>query len=80
MSSHMFHPHNENISLKFDHYDLEPTPFIVFKISYRDNDISVFLSPENLPNFLKSMSDSCLQEIQRNKEIFNEKFNDNEDL
>ncbi len=77
MSSHMFHPHNENISLKFDHYDLEPTPFTVFKISYRDNDISVFLSPENLPNFLKSMSDSCLQEIQRNKEILNEKFNDN---
>lgn len=76
MSSHMFHPRNETISLKFDHYDLEPTPFTVFKISYCDNDISVFLSPENLLNFLNSMSDSCLQEIQRNKEILNEKFND----
>ena len=75
----MFHPHDDKITLKFNHYDTDKLPFIVFKISYSDNDISLFLTKETLISFLNSMSECYFEEINKNKEILAEIQSDKKD-
>jgi len=79
MSSHSFHPHNSQVSMKFNHYSSENRDFIVYKIMFENEEISVFLTEETLPKFLKVMATAMLQEINAETKTFLEGIIQNSD-
>lgn len=79
MSSHLFHPRDEKITIRFDHYEGEHKPFTVFKIQYLNDEISLFFHQENLTTFLQTLVKSVIPEISKNKEILTQLFNQNSD-
>jgi len=70
MSYHSFHPHNSHISMEFSHYSLENRDFIVYKIIFENEEISVFLTEETLPKFLQLMASAMLKELNTDTKIF----------
>jgi len=86
MSYHSFHPHNSQVSMEFTHYSLENRDFIVYKIIFENEEVSVFLTEETLPKFLQAMGLAMLKELNADTKLFLQDINiiqktdDNENL
>jgi len=56
--------------MEFSHYSLENRDFIVYKIIFENEEISVFLTEETLPKFLQLMASAMLKELNTDTKIF----------